>query len=497
MLIFNEEHQPSNLIYINKLSYNSFVLVNSSKEKTIIRSISYKDLNSENFKLIFNKDLEYFLDEYGPDSMFMRTNFISDDFTSKSFYLFNIEEKYYLYVKKYYGNTEIYQYNKKLDAWSNYYEIQESISSYDNPYGFISINNKLIILSGYHFFTFYMNYNSLFDFFIQKIDDLSLVEINSNMFKFNNLVKLFNPNKNYYLNFIVDHLIKIDNNFLDAEVQFTDANGTIYNLNKSNRIIKDLVGSNVSLISDKEVLIYFYKKIENYSDSNVIAFDNNQKGKNIKFKITNNKNKGNLKLLLAKDFGFEGYYPMLNQKNWEGVNISNNDDAIIYVDNYYDKIEYDLYENEKYLIYIFEKIDETDIPVLNSQNYKISEITYIDNLLSPGNKYNFEVIPPNSEGSLILSIKNKPNIIYQFITCKSQEIKFKVENTNKKFESQKYPYQKSINENKVLSLNLNDNEILSHSFISDNEFLFIYFILNKNEPYIPYDSKKYQIIYSI
>ena len=62
-------------------------------------------------------------------------------------------------------------------------------------------------------------------------------------------------------------------------------------VNKSNKIIKDLGGNNVSLISDKEVLIYFYKKIQNYSDSNVIVFDSKQKGKNIKFKITNIKMK--------------------------------------------------------------------------------------------------------------------------------------------------------------------------------------------------------------
>jgi hypothetical protein len=186
---------------------------------------------------------------------------------------------------------------------------------------------------------------------------------------------------------------------------------------------------------------------------------------------------------------------MLNQRNWEEVNINENKDVTIYVDNYYDKIENDLYENEKYIIYIFETINESDIPVLNSQNYKISDITYNNNLLTPGNKYNFEVIPPNSEGSLILSLKNKPNIIYQFITCKSKEIKFKVENSNALFKKEDYPYQATINQSKIISLDLNDNEILSHSFTSDNEFLFIYFILNKFESYgnYGYENKEYSI----
>jgi hypothetical protein len=302
MAFFDKEYPLknfSNLIFINELPYNSYVYVNSTKEKTIIKVNTYYKL--KNFNLILNKDLIYFMDRYGPDSMFMRTNFHSVDFTSNSSYLFDIEEKYYLYVKKYYGNTDIFQYGKELDILSDFTQFPEPISSYDNPHGYNSINNKLITFSGYNFFTFLMNYNSLFDFYIQKVDDLSLVEINSNMFKFNNLVKLFNPNKNYYLNFTVDHLIKLDNNFLDAEVKFTDSNGKTYILNKSNKIIKDLGGNNVSLISDKEVLIYFYKKIQNYSDSNVIVFDSKQKGKTIKFKITNIKNEGNLKILKILD----------------------------------------------------------------------------------------------------------------------------------------------------------------------------------------------------
>jgi len=494
-MVFFDKGYPlknfSNIIFIKELPYDSYIYVNSTKEKTIIKGNVYKKV--ENFNLILNKDLVYFMDKYGPDSMFMRTNSHSVDFIKNSSYLFDIEENYYLYVKKYYGNTDIYKYNKELNTMSNFTQFQDPISSYDNPYGYNSINNKLITLSGCNFFTFHMNYNSLFDFFIQKVDDLSIVDINSNMFKFNNLVKLFNPNKKYYLNFTVDHLIKLDNNFLDAEVKFNDSNGQIRILNKSNKIIKDLGGNNISFISDKQVLIYFYKKIPNYSDSNVIVFDSKQNGKNIKFKITNNNNGNNLTLLLAKDFGFEGYYPMLNQKNWEELKI-NNKEITIYADNYYDKIEYDLYEDEKYIIYIFETIDESNIPILNSNNYKISDITYISNLLTPGNKYNFEVIPSNSEGSLILSTKNKPNIVYQFITCKSKEIKFKVENSNNLFKSGNYPYQQTINESKTISLNLNDNEILSHTFSSNDEFLFIYFILNKYEQYeYDYENKEYSI----
>ena len=48
------------------------------------------------------------------------------------------------------------------------------------------------------------------------------------MFKFNNLLKLLEENKLYYLNFTVDHIIKLDNKFLVAEITFTDNNGKTY-----------------------------------------------------------------------------------------------------------------------------------------------------------------------------------------------------------------------------------------------------------------------------
>ena len=106
------------------------------------------------------------------------------------------------------------------------------------------------------------------------------------MFKFQNLVKILNENKKYYLDFTVDHLIKLDNKYLDAEVTFIDSNGTEYILNNSNKVIRDLKGDNITVISNKKALIYFYKKI---NDTKIIEieFDKNQTNKVMKFNITN------------------------------------------------------------------------------------------------------------------------------------------------------------------------------------------------------------------
>ena len=50
-------------------------------------------------------------------------------------------------------------------------------------------------------------------------------------------------------------------------------------------------------------------------------------------------------------------------------------------------------------------MDSNNIPSFNYDNYIISDFSYIDNLITPGNSYNFEVIQPNLNGSIILNIQ--------------------------------------------------------------------------------------------
>ena len=95
--------------------------------------------------------------------------------------------------------------------------------------------------------------------------------------------------------------------------------------------------------------------------------------------------------------------------------------------------------------------------------------------MTPKNKYNFELISPNSNGSIILNIINKTEIVYQLLTCKGGEIKFKIENSNRYFRNKEYPLEKTINKDGQIKLSLFlRNEILVHSFNSNDEFLFLY-----------------------
>ena len=412
----------------------------------------------------------------------MRINSFSSSYKYNVTYLFDIEAKYYLYIRKYNGNMNIYKNNKDLNLFSDFTEFQTIPSTYEESDKYKIVNNDLLLIEGFHLFSFFMDYNCLFDLYLQKVEDLEYISINSEMFQFNNLVKLLNENKIYYLNFTVDHLIKLDNNFLEAKVVFTDSNGKDFILDKYNKVIKDLKGNKIKVISSKKALVYFYKRIENYNNSGVVIFNKTQKRKNMIFNITNNKNRDS-SFYIVKDFGFEGYYPMISKKSWIYIKSSNNYyyskyNSTIYIENIFDQSDYELYEEEgeRYLIYIFDSF-ENGLPIFNSEKYNINNIIYIDNLITPKNKFNFEIIPPNSTGSIILNSNYNLNFKYQYFSCKNEIINLRIENSNYEYY---FPYERTFDNSQFsyyynnFDISLDSKGILSHTFNSESDFLFVY-----------------------
>ena len=489
-----ENYYPINTNFTNFMElYSSFdnklIYVDSTNEITKIKLFKNEfHYDKMQFNFYYNDNMKPYFDIYGPDSLFMRIFSQSSDLMLKSYYIYGLKENYYLYKKNYYENIDFYQYNKELDAFSN-------ISQFETPYyknlnEYNLINNDLLIISGFQLFTFFNTYDSLLEFYLQKVNDSAHITINQRMFNYQNLVKILNENKKYFLDFTVDHLIKLDNKYLDAQVIFIDSNGTEYALNKSNKIIRNLKGNNITLISTKKALIYFYKKINDFSNIEELNFDKSQKGKIMKFNIINMNNDSELvNINIIKDFGFSGYYTMISKKSW--IRVSGNKNIYtVYIENLYDKLKNeDLYENEgeKFIIYI---------DSINKEKFEINNITYIDNLLNIKNKYNFQLIPANSNGVIILNVLNNIYKLYQFMMPKNKEIKFKIESSNGDFSQSypkiEYPYKVTINESKILRLNENaNNEILIHSFESDNEFLFLYCL---NEYIYDYSYPNYEIL---
>ena len=473
----------TNLIILDDYDEYYKIFFDSSKENTIFNYYSYTqsrygdDIFPVNINFTTDNNLTNYFNIYGPDSLFMRTSSNLIDFNYNCSYLFGIKDMYYLYNKKYFGNVDFYKYKNELSIFTNITYFLNSYHLYNYLEEYELVNNRLLIVSGFQIFTFLNSYGSLFDLYFQKVKDSDHIKINQKMFQYNNLVKMLNENKTYYLDFEVDHLIKLDKDFLDSDVTFIEPNGTIYRLNKDNKILKNLKVEGIIAYSTKNALVYFYKKMDNATELGMMEFEIFQNGKIMKFNITS---KNQIRLKIVRDFGFKGYYPMINKQNME--TIAPSDKSItLYTENVYDKLEDEIYEKEgeKYYIYLFDS-ENNNLPIFNYENYIIDDIEYIDNLITPKNKLNLEIIPANSNGLILLEIFNKPSIIYQFYTCKCKEIKFNVENINGHFPYyQEYPFTKIINETDDIELGVyNYNGMLIHSFESDEEFVFTYNVRN-------------------
>ena len=76
-----------------------------------------------------------------------------------------------------------------------------------------------------------------------------------------------------------------------------------------------------------------------------------------------------------------------------------------------------------------------------------------------------------------MDLQEKSSIRYQFLMCnryQSQNIEFKIENSNGFFKDEKYPYEQMITQQDSIIFDLNNYETLVHSFKSDKRFLLWY-----------------------
>ena len=460
--------------YTNKIKLNyekNEIYIDSSKENTnFICQIFSTESKFYNYKFLDDNDLEKFLNGYKYDNYFIRKTSNNDKPGFYSYYCFDIEEKYYIFTKKYLGGINLYKYKKSLDINTNINEFMEQISYYDEK-SYEIINNKLIILSGTQFFNYYFKYGSYFDILFQKVKDLDYIDIITEEKKYcRNTVKLLNKEKIYTIKFELNHLVKLENNFLDSEVIFTSENQTKYILNNKNKIL-NLKGNNFTVKSNKISIIYFYEKIENYNDYSIIEFDKFKFGKNMKINITN-KNDYDIKIAIANDFGFKYHYPMINFNDLEIVTISAKKTNYFYIENYYDSLEVNLSESEgeKYYIYIFQITKDNKLILLNESNIELSLPLYYDSI-TKSSKHNFNLIS-KSNSSLLLKIFNKFDINYHFIKCSNDDIKFDLKTIDSN--GNIINNSKQINDIKYFRMNFSQGQTLVHNFQSKNEFLFLY-----------------------
>ena len=496
-LLSNPNSDYTDKIIVNFDSNKIYIYLDSSRENDkLILQIFYTGSDTYdiyNYKFLTDKDLIKFLNEKENESFFIRKTSNSDKTGFYSYYFFDIQDEYYIYTKKYFGTINLYKYKKDLDLTSKIYEFMNFISYYDDDIYEI-MNNKLFILSGTQFYNYYINDGAFYDFFIQKVNDNNCIDIKINLNNYSrNTVKLLNGNKYYNINGRLNHLIKLDNNFLDAEITFIKNNKTKYILNKNNKIL-DLKDNDFIVISNKIAIIYFYEKIQNYNDYSIIEFDKLQKGKSMEINITNI-NDNEIKLAIAKDFGFKNSYPMIDINDLEIVTIFGKNTNTIYIENYYDLLELNIYEleNEKYYIYIFEVLKDNKLILLNKNKVEISQPLYFESVTKIS-KLNFNIIQNTNKTLILKSFKNI-SIDYQLINKYNYNIdinfKLKIIDSNGNIIKNKEPR----NDSKNFLMKISQGQTIIHSFKSKNEFLLLYGFSEKNINYRYIYKNNYRIIY--
>ena len=154
----NEHKKKSNLLPLNKNQFfleNKYILYNNNKyfekenkyifkgslnDKTTLKyfmdnlsdSSHYDYKVKVNFYYNSNEYLNEFLKQYktDSDSFFMKIFSHSEDFGFNNVFYYNINENYYLYFKKYFGNVDFYQYNGELNSSTDTSQFKKPIISY-------------------------------------------------------------------------------------------------------------------------------------------------------------------------------------------------------------------------------------------------------------------------------------------------------------------------------------------------------------------------------
>ena len=445
-----EERDFISLNFFNHLIYYSAPEINTNLTINIFNpKFSFLYLADE---YLMQSDSDTFLLTYRLSSIFdtnyafYRVNSYSNSFYDFfNFYFYNMKGNINVYIKVYYGNPQLYEYNPELVNTSDFSILYDLCPfSVDRK----SMLNKVVNLYGNQLFMGYLDYNSYLDVYFEK-ENNNILDTQSLLL---NGAKYLKKDKEYTIDFSIDHLFKLEPGF-NAEVTIYDDNGKIIKLNDNNPTA-EIKGYNYKIKSNNDAMIYFYNKILDYLKQYKI--DSKQVGMNLEIK-------SNEFIWFVIDFGFEGYYPIdifsLNYNRLENG-------GTIFIENIYDKLKVNLTKGENLYFYY-----------ATQSGKEIKEIKYVENLNHKNNDYNFNYIPKNS-GNKTLIINNnnqdKKKIRYQINYCNSSE-------------PIKMFYQDEISEEILIEFN-NDTSIIDYNvsqyshrirFESKSDFVFSYSFYDK------------------
>ena len=411
--------------------------------------------------------------------------------------MFNLDEKekekINIYFKKYYGYSNIFEINLDSYNLNDISFITKPIKTYEKEK---SILNQLLTLTNNKFYSGYLDYQSLYDIYIDIEDDINdenqdrFVKMQKEDNPLNNLMKLFKPNIKYILDFEVEHLIKLDPNF-NANIIIKDSEHNI-TLDKSNQVTTEIKGKNVEITTDSNAILYFYNTISSLTSKSEIYKNmfqheiepSNEKNLLLDIKLIGDY-RGELHYLI--DVGFEGYAPF----EYYGFDLAKETcygECTLVFPNYYDKIKTELVEGEKIFVYYY--ID-SDNPynITTELNPK-----YYSSLKNINNKYTFLVVPPNIEGeeekNLFINFYDKKAINLQVHYCSKYNYDENKPTLNY-YQIGRSKSTKEFDDQEIFSIEYWVYKLYRFYFTSKNEFVFSYFFTDKYDSVINSDSAWY------
>ena len=443
MIIYVDKIEKNNTISIKKYEpkYAFFLAINNNQ---LLKA--YIDM----IKIIYEEDEEdhFDLKKFFPLNIRLNSDMnVFYDFIN--LYFSDIKEKIIVYIKKFYGGTDLYECDIDLKEVSDYSLITKPLPPCKNKK---SIFNRIIKLEDIKLLSGYLGPNSYFDIYldIEEFSGNKVINPFSNIFGqeefgFSYGARYLEKDIEYTLNITGQHIIKLEPGF-DAEVEIYNEKKKVI-LNSKN-LTREIEGKNLKIKAKKNnAMVYFYGKLSDGIKQ--IKIDPRYVGKNYKITIPN-------KVPYIFDFGFEGYY-FSNLFEMSLIDYENHYETI-YLENIYDKLKDKLVDGENFYLYYFGNDDV--------------EVEYSSVNINPSNnEFTFNVIQKNvEEQNLIINNLNKNKIKYQVNYCSSSNNKIKL------FYQSIYDFsenEREFTENKIIEETIKEGTIKLW-FESNEDFVFSY-----------------------
>ena len=415
-----ENKEPNTVVYQRDSDSFAFIILPTKDSYSLNIYSLHNDLNGE----IYLKEKSFH-------------NYLSKEFDSvikPELWYFDTKEASTLYISSYFGNPKIYYTETLNQEIINDLEEKkfEKVKEYKLSDDIVKFKSSFALyIDPYE--------NTHINFILNKDANLNIGNEVSNKYLIKDNEYTFNPRDKF--------MVRLDNNFIDSQIDISKDGTTIATLNKENPFkIIDEPNKKLSFKSDKDALINFYYNINNFffdEAINIITFPKDKQGQIMIVKILSNKSKY---YYYAINYGFDDYIPPDTKKIsttqtyfyiedpysiMEGKNENLNHYLILFGKN----IKYEVnfvkkYEKEKNKFYYKIKGD-ANYGIVSELNYPSDYFTY-EVLLCDNDNVNISLHEINnstefiSANKMIINQSNK-KALFNF-ESKSDFIFFQKEN---------------------------------------------------------------------